>query len=224
MRYCEYCRVFYQDNAAAVARHERGASHRRNVQQAQQRIKQERERSEQSHVSALSELHRVQRAALAQYARDTASASRPEDCGSAVGESAKLAHSPPSRSPLFQSGNASTANYADTAFGLGFGTNHPKYEASRTRQGASARARVERSMNGEQLHASFPNAPSSAGSSTPGKRKRKRDMREHDASASTVNLSQAEADAQAKREAARKRVQQRTAAYMGMQANADRSR
>lgn len=221
--------MFYKDEAAAKARHENGAKHKAAVAQALAYKRQAREKSEQEHEFALRDLESAKIKAQAKYAHDTAASARPEDAGASVGAQAKLHVDPPKPSVLFHtpaSGDAPSVHaYADTAYGLGFGTNHPKYEAARTRTSNAARARVERSMNGEQLNATFRHVGSISPSrnetdnSNDGKRKRSESS---NVSAKKKQLSQAEAEAQAKREAARQRVQERAASYMGMQTKQSR--
>lgn len=189
MHYCEYCRVFMQPDKATIARHENGANHKANVEKKLSEKKQQAEKEEREYMQAKQEMASLEARAQQAYKKDNLQ--RPEDKGEAVGEEAKLKRRPKTTAsvPTYD-----PREYEGTAYALGFGTNHPKYEAAKAKS-SLARSHVEQSMGGSSL--------------TGGKRKR-------EDSGSRRGRDTAEVEAQARREAARRRVQQRSMEYMGL--------
>ena len=98
-------------------------------------------------------------------------------------------------------------------FNLGYGTNHPKYEAAKARnQGAAQRTLEAAGGRSFQAEGAKKLGLVTKGSDKAGKRKRE----EGAAAAPKVKVSKEEAEALAKREAARARVEKRTMKTFGM--------
>ena len=131
--------------------------------------------------------------------------------GQVKNNAAGWTHAPTGNTPDGENGSASKARGMTSLFNLGYGTNHPKYEAAKARtQGAAQRTMEAAGGRSFQAEGAKKLGLVTKGNKV-GKRKRQEETAEPE-----VKVSNEEAEALAKRAAARARVEARTMKTFGL--------